>query len=312
MLQNSTQWQVEAYEHALKLDAPREQESSSPPPVREKGDITSFSRASRRSLIQKILKLERSRLSAGSFVTLTYHDDWTLEREDLQADLNAFLQALRREYPDAVYLWRLEFQKRGAPHFHLIIWNPHGCGPIPLDELSVWVRTTWTRIAAQDSTAHRTWGTDTARIESWREAMSYVSKYVAANGDEGEVEYAGRRWGAAQSLPTAPTLRFHVSESDGHLLRRILRKFVAKSLGKESPLHEHLKQGKKALVALEPETWQKLMDYLQDHGEGSIRAGPMPRAPNHVPEHAEWIRYTENPAPTNENEIPHTPPLAHV
>lgn len=310
MSHNSTRWSVGAYEHALHLDGPARENKSTTPPERTSGDISSFSPGSRRRLIKKILKLESSRLTSGAFVTLTYHEDWTTEREDLQQDLNAFLQALRRQYPNAVYIWRLEFQARGAPHFHLMIWRSRGCGEIPLSDLAEWVRDTWTRIAAQGTEAHRKWGTDTARISSWREAMGYVSKYVAATGKEGEVEYSGRRWGASQSLPTATTCRFHVSESDAHILRRILRKFIGKKLGEDSPLYEHLKQGRKALIGLEPQTWQKLIDYIQEHGDGSIRDGPLPDPPSDVPDdlgreaaertkQRQWEAYQKATTPSN-------------
>lgn len=310
MSHNSTRWSVEGYHHALRLDGPARERQSPTPPERTSGDISSFSSGSRRRLIKKILRLESSRLTPGAFVTLTYHEQWTTEREDLQSDLNAFLQALRREYPEAVYIWRLEFQTRGAPHFHLMIWRSRGSGEIPLGELAQWVRKTWTRIADQGTEAHEKWGTDTARISSWREAMGYVSKYVAANGKEGEVEYSGRRWGASQSLPTSSTLRFHISESDAHLLRRILRKFIGKKLGKEHPLHDHLKHGRKALIGLEPETWQKLIDYLQEYGDGSIRDGPVPDPPSDVPEglgrraadranRKEWEHYQTETTPSN-------------
>lgn len=283
MSHNSTRWQIEAHHHALKIDGPAKDRESPPPPERREGDISSFSKDSRRRLIKKILRLESSRLSSGSFVTLTYHEEWTTERADVQRDLNTFLQAMRREYPQAVYIWRLEFQSRGAPHFHLMIWQPRGCGDFDLGELSEWVQDTWTRIADQGTAAHEEWGTDTARITSWREAMSYVSKYVAATGDEGDVEYSGRRWGASQSLPTAPVLRFTVSERDGQILRRILRKLIGKRLGENHPLHEHLKTGRKALVGLNPSSWMKLLDYIQDHGEASIREGPLRDPPSDVP-----------------------------
>lgn len=299
MSQNSTRrWAIEAYEHSIRIDGPARDRNSTTPPARENGDIQSFSADSRRRLIKKFLRLERSRLSAGSFVTLTYHEDWTTEREDIQQDLNAFLQALRRAYPEACYLWRLEFQSRGAPHFHLMIWGPASGDPYDLDELRQWVRKTWTRIADQDSAAHAEWGTDTRRLTSWREAMAYVSKYVAAAGNEGDVEYSGRRWGAAQSLPTTPTARFHVSESDAHIIRRICRKLLAKRLGEEHPLVEHLKTGRKALIGLNPSTWMDLLDYIQDHGEQSIRAGPLPDAGGGLDEDEEWVMFTAKPAPS--------------
>jgi len=284
MSHNSTQWQVEAHEHALQLSGPKKPSQAPAPPTRENGDIARFSADSRRRLIKKILRLQRSKLSDGSFVSLTYHDDWVTEREDLQQDLAAFLQALRRQYPSAVYIWRLEFQKRGAPHFHLMIWRTGASDAPHLDQLADWVSTTWTRIADQDSEAHARYGADTRRITSWREALAYVTKYVAKTGPEGEVEYSGRRWGASQSLPTAPRARVHMNESAGHVLRRLCRKLVEKTLGKDHALYEHLQQGTRALIAMEPRTVRQMLSYVASRKGCWVRHGPLPDPDHQCPD----------------------------
>lgn len=312
MSHNSTRWQVEAYEHALKLAGPRDSTHTPTPPERESDDIQSFSRDSRRRLIKKILRLERSRLSDGSFLTLTYHEDWTLDREDLQQDLGAFLQAMRRQYPDSVYIWRIEFQKRGAPHFHLMIWRAGGREGHDLQELAAWVKETWTRISAQDSAAHAQHGTDTRRISSWREAMGYVSKYVADTGKEGEVDYSGRRWGASQSLPTAPVHRFHCSETAAHIIRRLCRKLVSKTLGSSHPFHAHLKQAKIALVGMDPRTVTQMIDYAGRRTGGEVCQGPPPDVGSDLRDSEEWIQieYPFN-LPPRPIQVPGTP-LSHA
>lgn len=70
-------------------------------------------------------------------VTLTYRraDDWSPRH------VSAFVQRVsewfeRRRLPYA-YAWALELQQRGAPHYHVLFWVPHGtrlpkpdqCGP---------------------------------------------------------------------------------------------------------------------------------------------------------------------------------------
>lgn len=54
-----------------------------------------------------------------SMLTLTYAGIPTDGRE-VKQDLDRFLKWFRRNYPGEKYLWFLEFQKRGAPHFHII------------------------------------------------------------------------------------------------------------------------------------------------------------------------------------------------
>lgn len=55
-----------------------------------------------------------------SMMTLTYPDEFTNEGDDVKQDLKAFLEWFRRNYPGEKYLWWLEFQRRGAPHFHIL------------------------------------------------------------------------------------------------------------------------------------------------------------------------------------------------
>lgn len=54
-----------------------------------------------------------------SLMTLTYADVLTDGRE-VKDDLNKFLSWYRYNFPGHLYLWWLEFQRRGAPHYHVL------------------------------------------------------------------------------------------------------------------------------------------------------------------------------------------------
>lgn len=84
-----------------------------------RGRVQSFSKASRRRLIQTIGQCD---LSGAAFVTLTYG---ALYPDDMaaKAHLRAFFKRLRRIYPGCRFVWRIELQRRGAPHFHLLVWG---------------------------------------------------------------------------------------------------------------------------------------------------------------------------------------------
>jgi hypothetical protein len=55
--------------------------------------------------------------------------------------LNTFLTRIRQVYDGVQYLWFLEFQKRGAPHIH-IIWSLDA----PQERERLWFADTWARI----------------------------------------------------------------------------------------------------------------------------------------------------------------------
>jgi len=53
-----------------------------------------------------------------------------------KADLDAFIKRCKRKFSNEIeYLWKLEFQKRGAPHYHMIIHLPK---PFKIDYLRKW------------------------------------------------------------------------------------------------------------------------------------------------------------------------------
>lgn len=58
----------------------------------------------------------------ASMITLTYGAQYPDNGRDSKRDLNAFLTALRRTVGKGLkYLWFLEFQARGAPHYHILL-----------------------------------------------------------------------------------------------------------------------------------------------------------------------------------------------
>jgi len=59
-----------------------------------------------------------------SLITLTYGANFVLDGTKVKYHLNFMLTKLRRSYGKFDYLWFLEFQARGAPHFHILVTLP--------------------------------------------------------------------------------------------------------------------------------------------------------------------------------------------
>lgn len=103
-------------------------------------EITGWSRKSRANMVRALCEMDyrpmlddQARIPA--MVTLTYPGDW-LTVVPTGRRCKAHLQAFRRRYEKAwgeslMAVWKLEFQRRGAPHFHLLLVPPHGLSRIP-------------------------------------------------------------------------------------------------------------------------------------------------------------------------------------
>lgn len=178
---------------------------SPPRKLSKRGNVTSFSRKSRRRMIDLMarLDLEGKRVV---FLTLTFH--YTHSASKTKAAFKRFLAHLAYHYPNTSGVWRVEFQQRSTPHYHLI-----------LVDLPFWkhsdLRATWIRCTREDKSGARIeW------IHSHKMCMFYVSKYVAKTYENEEItlfinapyqqkeeeKWNGRMWGVINkaSIPFAP------------------------------------------------------------------------------------------------------------
>lgn len=134
------------------------------PPSSKRGEIEEFSRKSRRRLIDLIQRLDTASVRK-TFVTLTF--SFPVTPLWAKASLKRFLARLRYHYPEVSGIWRVEPQKRGAPHFHLILLN------LPYVEQAI-LQNVWTECTQEArSIVHVT------LIRSVRGLTYYVSKYIA-------------------------------------------------------------------------------------------------------------------------------------
>jgi len=128
-------------------------------------------------------------------VTLTYpfcyESDGKRVKEHLRRFCQEWLRRCKRDgLLDESMFWFLEFQSRGAPHFH--IFTVHG-----LDYK--WVAQTWYQICNTEDPRHLAAGTRVEKLKRGRSGLiSYASKY--ANKPEqktvpDDYENVGRFWG---------------------------------------------------------------------------------------------------------------------
>lgn len=163
----------------------------------KRGKVTSFTKKSRKRLLEMIARL-RTAMQA-CFITLTYGQAWPSEKI-AKKHLKAFIRRIRKHYPRASIIWRLEYQKRGAPHFHLIVFRlPF----IPKEKVAqVWAEIIGAEFCDNSREISRPPFTRIESIDNKRKAMMYVAKYVAKaeGGGFNNVPYQnqhseGRFWG---------------------------------------------------------------------------------------------------------------------
>lgn len=110
----------------------------------------------------------------AAMVTLTYRPDARWEPRHVSAYLDHVRQWLRRRGHQLHAIWVLELQRRGAPHYHVLIWLPPKVR-LPKPDTSGW------------------WPHGMSRIEWARRPVGYLAKYASKGDDQAHLLPKGAR-----------------------------------------------------------------------------------------------------------------------
>jgi len=190
-----------------------------------RGKVAEFSSRSRQRMKRMIAATDMSKLPL--FAHLTYPAEFSHDSKIYKAHLDNFSLRLLRHHPEASFIWKLEFQKRGAPHFHLFVW---GVGDV--EEFKLWLSKTWFEVVASGDVKHLAAGTRVERIASRSKAMAYCSGYASKDDQTRPGDYVGRYWGACQrkNIPWAKLAHIELTEKQAKVVRRTMRRFTLASL----------------------------------------------------------------------------------
>jgi len=200
----------------------------------KRGRISGFSKAARWRMKLKVNKMQLPKGEAGlpSFVTLTYPgDDYSHDSKTWKRDLDTLFKRMKRKFPLSSAIWKLEPQKRGAPHFHLLVWGVNDDRVMADLHLMQWLPAVWHTIVGSSQAAHLVRGVLVKSVWSWGGIQSYLSKYMSKLPD-GELssdwEYPGRWWGVFSSvnIPWGTCIKIPLPLAESKIMIRYLRKYA--------------------------------------------------------------------------------------
>lgn len=175
-----------------------------------RGLTDGLSRQSRARLLRLVNSIDMDRHRRRPlFLTLTYPENWPASPLIAKRHLRALWERMRRGWMQsdragrgervnvrhAAAIWRLEEQDRGAPHFHLIIFNMRY-----IDRH--WISRAWYEVVGSGDDEHLRAGTSIEYPDYWEKAGSYVAKYIAKPAPEPST--AEPDPAAGQSCPLGP------------------------------------------------------------------------------------------------------------
>lgn len=196
---------------------------------RKRGLVAGASRASRNRLL-KLLSMV-GRFDPALFVTLTFHENVT-DHATYATAFHAFRDNVAKQYSDLCGVWRLAEQRRGAAHFHLLLWG-WGGGEDALESAELRLRRAWLSATDQhgDYAAVRH-AVDVRVVSDFRACGFYLALYQSGQAEHGS-GLRGRAWGIIRRdrLALCPIEGGSLSEAQGRRLRRILRTAQRKRRG---------------------------------------------------------------------------------
>jgi len=171
------------------------------PSVSIRKQVKDWSEKSRVKMLERFASLDYSPFnestSLTALITLTYPGDWLSVAPSAQSakrHLQMFRKRFERAFGRPLFgLWKMEFQRRGAPHFHLF-------APIPIGvQFNDWLSNTWSEVVdhpnPSEKEKHRLAGTgvDLAKgltAENAQLISFYFSKHSSAGN--GPKEYQNK------------------------------------------------------------------------------------------------------------------------
>lgn len=152
-----------------------------------KAEITGWSRKSRANMSRTLASLDYSdwlqEEGALCMVTLTLPGDWLAIAPDGKT-FKALLEVFRRRWVRAIgpwrLLWKLEFQRRGAPHWHALARVPAMVGA---QTFEAWLARTWADVAGASK--------DIDGVDKWGRADSEYLRHIRAH-EHDAVDFSGK------------------------------------------------------------------------------------------------------------------------
>jgi hypothetical protein len=190
------------------------------PKTANRGTIKGISSKSRYRLIRILAQI--SRPDEPVFITLTYRN-FTDDFATWKRHLHNFRRVLADDFPEYCGLWRLEFQERGAPHFHILAWLVREVG---LEALQARLKTIWCRVIGQTTAANLEFGCTVEPVTDFRRTAFYISLYQSKDSQDRKDIDTGREWGVwkRERLGLEPVSTVTLTATQFQLLRRTVRR----------------------------------------------------------------------------------------
>ena len=232
--------------------------SGNPNPVKRE-TVQAFSHASatrmKMFLSQIDLQFYRTRL----FFTCTFHNTYPLDKDGLKRYLQSLLKRIEYHLPSASIVWRIELQKREAPHFHFLIFFPGKLDLVTKNKIASTLKNQWGILTKQINYFAFNVASDVREMNSNLKLFHYLAKYSAKQSDKEIPRVYGRLWGyrnefaLREETPIAVTKEFFLA------LKQIILEDCKKYFEPTDEFLFNFNMGKKVNLFISPSKIKKFL-----------------------------------------------------
>lgn len=174
----------------------------------KRGEIMEFSEASRKRLA---FVAANTGVEFKMLVTLTYPGEFPIDGKASKLHLRQFLDWCNLLWDGLEYLWFMEFQKRGAPHYHILLDKLPDDASSTMSGLQWRVSHTWYGIVKSGDPKHLLAGTRTEVLRNPEGGKRYAVKYAVKMRQKAvpkEFRNVGRFWGNSKGVKPRPVMDY--------------------------------------------------------------------------------------------------------
>lgn len=180
-------------------------------------EIQVFSADSRFRLFRLLHRLEFDKVT---FCTLTYPAVFPTEKAVYKANLKEYRRRFEDRFGRVPAVWRLEFQARGAPHYHIMYLDA------PYVDIHDWCYL-WSDVIHTYDMAHRLVGVDVKLVTSGKESKLvafYLAKYVAKidKRDPNCIKIKPGRWWGKWNITEAHPIQIELFDYQAEIITAAL------------------------------------------------------------------------------------------
>lgn len=153
-------------------------------------------------------------------------DDWSVCMADFRRVLHCFRVYWVRAFPGCSAIFRVELQRRGAPHLHMIAFHPSGVG-LPDKYFLLWFNALGRNLRGGSFSDFARFGVKVDLSPNGIAAVRYLCDHTSKK-KQAQLGYQGKQWGilGRANLARITPDNLDLSDSETVRLLRLLRKIT--------------------------------------------------------------------------------------